>query len=227
MGTLLRLSTEYGSFTAPRGGLQSRRQLAVTHPLAQLGLSLAITQNRKRIRQIISGRAHSVYSAEESPTDGKAFAGLDFRRRDAEAARISSACEFVLKADISRFFYTAYTHSFQWAVLGKARAKEMFATKKKALRDHWSASIDMGLQSCQSRETFGIPVGPDTSRVIAEVLLAGVEKHPRLADILEGRPMVRVVDDYLIGFDTEPAARLALARLPRGAVEFQSATQRR
>src|SRR5829696_7152685 len=58
-----------------------------------------------------------------------------FRRREIEAARIGSQCEFVLRADISRFFYTAYTHSFQWAVLGKARAKEMFATNRAALRD--------------------------------------------------------------------------------------------
>lgn len=164
----LRLSTEYTTFTAPRGQLASRRQLAVTHPLAQLGLSLAITQNRKKIKNIISSKRHSLYSPNEDPVEGRAFAGLDFRKRDIESARIGSECEFVLKADISRFFYTAYTHSFQWAVLGKARAKEMFATNRAALRDHWSASIDMALQSCQSRETFGIPVGPDTSRVVAE-----------------------------------------------------------
>src|SRR5829696_163666 len=135
LGNFLRLSTEYATFTAPRGRLASRRQLAVTHPLSQLGLSLAITQNRGRIRQIISSKPHSVYSPDENPSEGRAFAGLDFRRREIEAARIGSQCEFVLRADISRFFYTAYTHSFQWAVLGKARAKEMFATNRAALRD--------------------------------------------------------------------------------------------
>lgn len=194
--------------------------LRLTHPLSQLGLSLAITQNRGRIRQIISSKPHSVYSPDENPSEGRAFAGLDFRRREIEAARIGSQCEFVLRADISRFFYTAYTHSFQWAVLGKARAKEMFATNRAALRDHWSASIDMALQSCQSRETFGIPVGPDTSRVVAEILLAGGENESRLAQVLAGRPMVRVVDDYLIGFDTEQAARTALARLREALWSF-------
>jgi hypothetical protein len=102
----------------------------------------------------------------------------------------------------------------------KARAKEMFATNRAALRDHWSASIDMALQSCQSRETFGIPVGPDTSRVVAEILLAGGENESRLAQVLAGRPMVRVVDDYLIGFDTEQAARTALARLREALWSF-------
>src|SRR5829696_5813267 len=85
---------------------------------------------------------------------------------------------------------------------------------------HWSASIDMALQSCQSRETFGIPVGPDTSRVVAEILLAGGENESRLAQVLAGRPMVRVVDDYLIGFDTEQAARTALARLREALWSF-------
>lgn len=93
--------------------------LRLTHPLSQLGLSLAIPQKRGRIRQIISSKPHSVYSPDENPSEGRAFAGLDFRRREIEAARIGSQCEFVLRADISRFFYTAYTHSFQWAVLGR------------------------------------------------------------------------------------------------------------
>src|SRR5215204_3996613 len=93
--------------------------LRLTHPLSQLGLSLAITQNRGRIRQIISSKPHSVYSPDENPSEGRAFAGLDFRRREIEAARIGSQCEFVLRADISRFFYALVPVGRTWKGSGE------------------------------------------------------------------------------------------------------------
>ena len=73
----------------------------------------------------------------------------------------------------------------------------------------------MALQSCQSRETFGIPVGPDTSRVIAEVLLAGVEADQELAPFIVKGCAFRLLDDFSIGCNTEEEAKRALHALRR------------
>jgi hypothetical protein len=212
--SLILQSTTYDTYTAPRV-VDGRRNLALVHPLAQLGLSLLITKHRQRIKEIIGRGGTSLYRTEEGIKNGRAFVGLDFRKWDAIKARLSSESSYILKADISRFFYTAYTHSIPWAILGKERVKEWLADKqkKKKLRAHWSNDFDTALQSCQSRETFGIPVGPDTSRIVAEILLAGVEADGVFASSVHGRPAFRLLDDFMIGFDEEIEARKALGAL--------------
>ncbi len=120
---------------------------------------------------------------------------------------------YILKADISRFFYTVNTHSLPWAVLGKEKAKNWHFNKRKSLDKHWSSHLDKALQACQSRETFGIPVGPDTSRVIAEILMSDVARVTGLNGPVNESRMIRLVDDFLIGFHDEQSAFKALAKL--------------
>jgi hypothetical protein len=206
---LIKLATNYDTYTAPRN-VPGRRALAVVHPLAQLGVSLLITERRREIKSILQKSGTSLYNVSEAALTGRAFAGLDFHKRRSLAAKLHSKKAVILQADISRFFYTAYTHSIPWAVLGKEKAKELLRTNRKKLNAHWSSKIDEALQSCQSRETFGIPVGPDTSRVLAEILLSGVESDKELSKFLQEGNAFRLLDDFSIGFDTEAEARQAL-----------------
>jgi hypothetical protein len=194
---LAKVATKYDTFTAPRT-INGRRNLALVHPLSQLLVSLLITEHRAKIKQIINSTGISLYRTAEDPNGRRAFLGLDFRKWELTAERIHSECAFVLKADISRFFHTAYTHSIPWAVLGKEKAKDWLVHHRTKLSRHWSSDFDAALQACQARETFGMPVGPDTSRIIAELLLAGVEADKALSSILADRPACRLVDDLLI-----------------------------
>ena len=203
--SLLKHSTNYETFTAPRT-VKGRRNLALVHPLSQLYLSILITQNRTKIIRIINAGGYSLYRTSEDTKKNKAFGGLDFRTWDKVSAALYSNCQYVLKADISRFFYTVYTHSIPWAVLGKETAKKLHAHDKKILRSNWSDGIDNALQLCQSRETFGLPVGPDTSRIIAEIILAGVESDSEFSKMIADRPAFRLLDDYVIGFDDKESS---------------------
>lgn len=216
---LIKKSTTPETFSAPRptGG---RRTMALVHPVAQLGISLLITKHRERIRKTITKRGTSLYRTEEDIRGQKAFASLDFRRWDVERARICAECPVILTADISRFFYTVYTHSIPWAIIGKEKAKEYLANNKRALFAHWSSDFDTALQACQSRETFGIPVGPDTSRIIAELLMTGVESDSAFSAAIAGRPMARLLDDFIIGFEDEFSARKALSSLRQTLWKF-------
>jgi len=182
---------------------------------------LLITQHRAKIRKFLSQSETSLYRTEESMGASKAFLGLDFRKWRSVRARTFSEYQFILQADISRFFYTVYTHSIPWAVIGKEKVKYWLANKsKKKLDKHWSNGFDVALQSCQSRETFGIPVGPDTSRLIAELLLAGIEKDDEFRTFLRTRPAFRLVDDLIVGFEDEREARKCLAALRRALWKF-------
>jgi hypothetical protein len=219
VATLRKLNTKYCSFSAPRTA-NSRRVLALVHPVAQLALSLLLTEHRGKIQKIIQRSGASLYSVEEDIPSSKAFVGLKFREWEPKREQIAAECAFILTADISRFFYTAYTHSIPWAVLGKAKAKDWWANQPAKLNAHWSNKLDGALQACQSRETFGIPVGPDTSRIIAEVLLAGVEQDDRFSRATNGRPIFRLMDDFVIGFEEEASARTALTSLRHALWEF-------
>ena len=209
---LLKLSTNYDTYSAPRDKA-GRRALAVVHPLAQLVVSLLITERQSEIKHLIGKSGTSLYDTENNLSHGRAFAGLNFNKRRKLAAKLHSEKSVILQADISRFFYTAYTHSIPWAVMGKEKAKELLRTNRKKLSAHWSNKFDEALQSCQSRETFGIPVGPDTSRIIAELLLSGVEAEKELMPYLSKANAFRLLDDFSIGFSSEEEAKQCLRAL--------------
>jgi len=182
---LLKQTTNYETFTAPRLNF-GRRNLALVHPLSHTALALLITQHRKAIKALISHSGTSLYRTEEDAAAEKAFAGLDFRSWEERRATTCSEYAFILQADISRFFYTVYTHSVPWAIIGKSKVKKWLASGNKHRLDaHWSNDFDRSLQACHSRETFGIPVGPDTSRIVAEMLLAGIEKDESIVSHLK------------------------------------------
>jgi len=218
-GDLLKRTTNYDTFTAPRTN-SGRRNLAIVHPISQLAISLLITQHQREIRKAITKNGVSLYRTQSDLTNERAFLGLDFEKRRVPVSEAFSKSQYVLQADISRFFYTAYTHSIPWAIIGKEKVKDWLVNHKKKLSSHWSNDFDRALQGCQSRETFGIPVGPDTSRIIAEMILSGVETDKELSHWLKDRPAFRLMDDYTIGFDDETSARKALAALRSALWKF-------
>lgn len=209
---LLKSNTQQATFSAPRQNF-SRRHLSVVHPRGQLAISLAITEHRAAIKKLISKSGTSLYRTSHDPKRQRAFQGLNFRKWSRELAKMQSEYPFVLTADITRFFYTIYTHSIPWAALGKDKAKNWHFTNKAKLNAHWSNDLDKAAQSCQSRETFGIPVGPDTSRIIAEIVMAGIEADKGFSAWLTERSAIRLVDDFAIGFELEADAQKALAAL--------------
>lgn len=214
-------TTQYTTFTVPREH-NSRRHLALVHPIAQLGISLAITKHRKAIRDIVGRSSVTLYNPDPNTRTDRAFSGIMLNQIADRRLSICAQSAVILEADISRFFYTIYTHSIPWAVIGKEHTKKMLLTAagRKKLKSHWSNDFDVVLQSAQSRETLGIPVGPDTSHLIAEILLSAVERYRPLADATKGRPATRLVDDFMFGFDVDSEAQNALGHLRDSLWEY-------
>jgi len=185
----LKTATQFDRYNVPREN-STRRDLALVHPRAQLNLSLILTEQHQEIRALISSMQISAYGAEPDLENFKAFKGINFAGLDQRRSEIARRKPWILVADISRFFYTIYTHSIPWAVLGKEKVKEdLFGPKQKKVKTkHWTDRLDAALQSCQSRETFGIPVGPDTSRIVAEILLSGIHNDNELSKLLLRTP---------------------------------------
>ena len=208
---LLTRITQYAAYSAPRQ-MEARRPLALPHPASQLALSRIIVENRAEIVDAINRSKLTLYNTRPDTGHDRLFVGVDYKMRDVRKAEILARYPVVLMTDIANFFHTIYSHSLPWAVLGKQRVKDVLEPPiekagKAALDQHWSSQIDKAIQRGNSRETFGIPVGPDTSRIIAEILLSGIHSNQSFEAILQDRDGYRLVDDFFIGFDDESEAR--------------------
>jgi hypothetical protein len=210
--SMCKANTKYETYSAPRTR-SGRRQLALVHPKAQLTLSIAI-------RNLIKKSSGTCYDVSFARNDFRAFRGLNFSRFTAERLRIFSTYPFVVKADVSRFFYTVYSHSLTWAVMGKDKAKDMYFNNRSKFSDHWSNKLDYAVQSAQSRETFGIPVGPDTSRILAELIMSRIEQDKEMSFLLTKSNYARLIDDFIIGFHSENDAKRAIHKLRTALWKF-------
>lgn len=128
----------------------------------------------------------------------------------------SAGYRFMLKTDLSRFFPTIYTHSVPWAFHTKAVSKK----NKNPTPKFFGNVLDLALRQGQDGQTIGIPIGPDTSHIIAEAIATSVdlEFKKRLKAWPAG---FRYVDDYYLFFTTLKEADEALAALVRALKEFE------
>ncbi|MFN3807498.1 hypothetical protein [Asticcacaulis sp.] len=72
--------------------------------------------------------------------------------------------------DVSKCFDSIYTHSIAWAV------KEKFFVKDNLNAVMFGSSFDELMQRMNLNETNGICIGPETSRIFAEIILSRIDK---------------------------------------------------
>jgi hypothetical protein len=75
------------------------------------------------------------------------------------------------------------------------------------------------IRSTQDKQTGGIPVGPDTSFLLAEVIASSIDDQ--LRDSIGDLKGTRYIDDYHLYFSSRANAERALAELHRIAGEFE------
>lgn len=90
--------------------------------------------------------------------------------------RLEQKYSQLMKLDISGCFYHIYTHSVAWAIKGKEFAKEHSGKNIQT----FEKDFDSLMQHVNYNETNGIVVGPEMSRIFAEVILQRVD-----IDVLE------------------------------------------
>lgn len=120
-------------------------------------------------------------------------------------ARSRTASRYLLATDLSQFYPSIYTHSIPWALHTKAVAKAK-PTDYSLLGN----VLDLAIRNGQDKQTIGIPIGPDTSLVIAEAILSSVDVQ--LSGTITRRGF-RYIDDIACGFRTIAEAEETLGRL--------------
>lgn len=216
-----------------RKGRDSTRSLSIVHPHVQLEMAqfyddfaetiLAYTDKSsfsiRRPSSIVSSYSADALEAERTPKDGIPHdlllePGTDYSNitsffryerynllgkfiDSSEFVRLESRFPRLRVLDVSKCFYNMYTHSIAWAVKGKPYSK--------AHRGSFSfeAEFDRLMQRSNYSETNGIVVGPELSRIFAEVILQDVDK--RIIDELGQRyehnqdyAVRRYIDDFYV-----------------------------
>ena len=80
--------------------------------------------------------------------------------------------------------------------------------------------LDKLVRDSQDGQTLGIPIGPDSSLAVAEILGCAVDREIHRRAKLVG---FRFIDDYEFGFTTRSAAEAALAAIEIALAEFELA----
>ncbi|MEX0380700.1 RNA-directed DNA polymerase [Leuconostoc sp. MS02] len=114
------------------------------------------------------------------------------------------------KIDLQNFFPSIYTHSLTWALLGSKSIAKEIKDLKGPLSESFEVVVDSLMQSINFQETNGIVVGPEFSRIIAELLMTKVDKSVE-KKLLESCNkvnnqdfcVIRYVDDIFI-FSNDP-----------------------
>ncbi|WP_082442369.1 antiviral reverse transcriptase Drt3b [Sphingomonas sp. Leaf257] len=117
--------------------------------------------------------------------------------------RAEKRYDAMAKSDISKCFDSIYTHSLAWAIHGNQAVKDGITTSNST----FSGRFDALMRSLNQNETNGIVIGPEFSRIFAELILQSVDQ--KLEIVLRKKniyhrvdyEIYRYVDDYYIFYN--------------------------
>ncbi len=119
----------------------------------------------------------------------------------------------LLKFDISKCFDSIYSHSISWALFNKEIIKENIPLSKGT----FGGKFDSLMQDLNFGETNGIIIGPEFSRLFAEVILQKIDRN--IEFILRDQEnlkhkvdyeIFRYVDDFFVFYNDERTKDLIL-----------------
>ncbi|WP_294209666.1 RNA-directed DNA polymerase [uncultured Chryseobacterium sp.] len=193
-------------------GQYSRRKIEVPHPQTYFFLCQEIVKNWKLVNSIFSLSKFSeskLYSEAKTKRSvrTKSRSWSKFRNKLTE---ISFDYKVQLKIDITNYYPTIYTHSIPWSILGKDVSKQYFKIKSEnasvfttlvssdinAKKYQIADNIDTLVRNCNDKQSIGLPIGPDSSFILSEMLGSRLDKEiaENINDI--DYKCIRYYDDY-------------------------------
>ncbi|QIG54508.1 hypothetical protein G6N82_10410 [Altererythrobacter sp. BO-6] len=129
---------------------------------------------------------------------GRAIGTATLAAKRKRQQHLASVYPVILSLDLNRFYGSIYTHSIPWAVLGKEKAKALY--RARTLRGDWSNTLDVLVRGCNQAQTIGIAIGPDTSRIVSEIILSRIDAELTAPGSgLASTQIFHAIDDYQFG----------------------------
>lgn len=216
-------------------GKFSRRYLRIPNPKHYLALCEKIATNWAQFEYIYQLSEFSAsYPVPESDINKRSVSTFSKGVADFRNKLLSTSFNktIEIKVDISKFYPTIYTHSITWAFLGKEEAKRYF--KQRDILDSLITSgdtnaalykladeIDNAVRACQERQSIGIPIGPDSSHIIAELIACRIDVLLKMEFSSMKFKSCRYYDDYYLYVSSKDEADKILKGIQRILIEFQ------
>lgn len=218
IGTLAPPRTYVGSTTSFDGATfrGHLRTFGVINPVSYYLLSDFIAQNWGQIAAAfkLSSCSGSRPTFPRLHTAGRAIGASSLSAKRKTQQHLASVYPVILSLDLNRFYGSIYTHAIPWAVLGKEEAKRQH--RARTLSGHWSDALDVLVRGCNQKQTVGVPIGPDTSRIISELILSRIDFELTGAGSgLRATQIYHAIDDYQFGVMSQHEAEEAESKLVR------------
>jgi hypothetical protein len=197
----------HSPYNASKRGFQ-RRSFGLTHPVFVKDATAFFDKNWRTLRTHLELSSGSSSRPDFTGTQTRAVRITPHSELPTRRLRKLASFRFCVVTDVSRCFPSIYTHSIPWALNGKAAAKEDSNPLSAAVSGN---RLDYIMRQSQDRQTMGIPVGPDHSRVVAEIVLSAVDSHFEAETGIVS--YIRHVDDYWIGRNSFEQCERALHAL--------------
>ncbi|MCB5207724.1 RNA-directed DNA polymerase [Methylovorus mays] len=188
-----------------------RRLTTIVNPIAYHHIAQLLSNNWRAVERQFKKAKLSKSNPKITDKGGRSIEFTPIKELQEIKIKESAGYKYVLKSDISQFFPTLYTHTIGWALDGKDIAKKK-QYKRNLHSNDFGILLDKSVGFFQSNQTIGLPIGPDTSHIIAELVATGVDEQliKKLGYIPAG---FRFVDDYYLFFESKDKAEDSLAKL--------------
>lgn len=190
------------------------RPLSIPHPLPHSRLCLCIRDCWEHLEYIAANPCSSIKPKKHA--DGRLII-MDYDdslTKSRSTQRQAFGNRFKVHSDVSNCFPSIYSHAVPWALVGFDEAKAKKAGKFKA---EWFNQLDEALRLTKRGETQGIAIGPATSNVISEIILARIDE----VLVSKGHQFQRYIDDYTCYCDSEEKAQDFIRQLSAELSRFK------
>lgn len=138
--------------------------------------------------------------------------------------RAEKKFKYLVKFDLQSCFDSIYTHTISWATAGGADKVKVLPR----YQGSWVGdAFDNLMQSVNARETNGIVIGPEFSRIFAEIILQYIDQKVEQELLEKGLRQkssyecYRYVDDYFLFYNDEKDRNLFMGSLTKWLKEFK------
>ncbi|MFZ4589722.1 MAG: hypothetical protein ACOYN6_01895 [Ignavibacteria bacterium] len=216
-------------FTIPKVGL-ARNTIKIPNPLHQGKLSEVISQNFNDISRIYNLSIQSTTKPKYDASIGEGKRSVkheSFSYFKEQCVLNSFSFQFQVKTDISKYYSSIYTHTIPWVTFGSKesykRNRNLSDRDNTKILNIYGDDIDNRLMWCQNQQTMGIPIGPDTSLIVAELIACHIDNL--LTNKLSKKKIewigYRYYDDYMMYFNSELDAQIGFTELRTILAEFE------
>jgi len=228
-------SSQCSEFSISKGKL-ARRILKIPNPKHFIKVTELVIDKWDDLQDIFTTSEFSTsYPIDEENTDKRAVRTYSKSVQDLRNRIIETSINkyIQVKLDISKFYPTIYTHVISWSLLGKDLAKEYYKKTNEELKSlidsgdslailyKYADELDIAIRACQDKQSVGIPIGPDTSHIVSEIIACRIDKEFANQYSEIDVKACRYYDDFYIFVNTKDEADIVVKGLQKILNQYQ------